>query len=321
MRRRWQRYLRLFPVWGLCLALLLACAPEHKTLRIGISPWPGYELIYLAQERGYFKQAGVDVQALEFSTLSDSRRAFEMGQLDGVAVTLSEVLEARDGSKRDLRVLRIIDRSAGADQILARKPITSLHQLQGQRIAIEPTSMGVYVLARALERQGLALQDVHPVIMAPEDMQKALQSGQVSAVVSYAPYSTQMRHQTDLHPIFSSRQMADDVLDVLAFDVSVLKAYPREIHAFERALDRALDYFQQNPQPACRIMARREGLNTQEFCQVLQNDIQMISSAEQHVYLGPHGRAASVMQDVYRILQQNKRITPQKGITDCLSPN
>ena len=82
-------------VCGLALLALSlgSCSTEraHPTpLRIGINAWPGYEFLYLAQEKGFFREAGVEVQLIEFNSLSDVRRSFERNQIDGFAGTMVE---------------------------------------------------------------------------------------------------------------------------------------------------------------------------------------------------------------------------------------
>jgi NitT/TauT family transport system substrate-binding protein len=305
-------------VFGLLCLGLQSCWPQSESLRFGLNLWPAYELAYLAQEKGFYQAEGVQVRLLEFSTLSDTRRAFEMGHLDGMAGSLSEVLEARDISHRDLRILRVVDYSKGGDRVIARKAFRSLQALKGQTIGFEPSSLGLYVLVRALERQGMHLNEVEAVSLPPEQMEKALKTGQVKAVVTYAPYATQILRQPEFHSVFTSRQMEDDILDVFAFDAAVLQQNPQEIRAFLKAIDRAYAFFQDQPQAACRIMAQRENITGEEFCQSLQHEIQLIAPEQQAVYLGPQAKIKPILNNVYRIMRENKRISNKKEILDCL---
>ena len=95
-----------------------------RPLRIGISPWPGYETAALAERLGFYDDAGVQVRFVEFSSLSDSRRAFERGQVDGFFGTIPDLLAARSQGMRDPRICRIVDASQGGDRIVgsARVP-------------------------------------------------------------------------------------------------------------------------------------------------------------------------------------------------------
>ncbi len=54
------------------------CAPKSgPTLRVGLNPWPGYEVLFIAEHVDYFRDEGVAVRLIEFTSLSDCRRAYE----------------------------------------------------------------------------------------------------------------------------------------------------------------------------------------------------------------------------------------------------
>ena len=79
---------RLFPLLQALLAITLfssGCRKELPVIRVGMNLWPGYEFLYLAKEKGYFLEEGINLQLYDFVSLSDSRRAFERGQIDVLA--------------------------------------------------------------------------------------------------------------------------------------------------------------------------------------------------------------------------------------------
>ena len=103
------------------LCLTAGCSKSDSgPLRIGINAWPGYEFLYLAQERGLYAAEGVQVKLVEFSSLADARRAYKKGQLDGFATTLVEVIQARAESDQTPEVVLAVDYSEGADMIIAK---------------------------------------------------------------------------------------------------------------------------------------------------------------------------------------------------------
>jgi ABC-type nitrate/sulfonate/bicarbonate transport system substrate-binding protein len=76
----------------LLLSLLLLSACQAPPLRLGVGIWPPLEPLFLAQNQNFFTQAGIAVELVHFATPSDSRRAFERGQIDGFAASLDEFL-------------------------------------------------------------------------------------------------------------------------------------------------------------------------------------------------------------------------------------
>ena len=309
------------------LAVLLAAAIAGQgcaknpgdPLRIGINMWPGFEPIYLAQEKGFFREAGVEVRLVEFGSLSESRRAYEGGKLDGMAGTIIEVLMARDVAARDLRIFRIVDFSSGADRIVAGSGIRSMADLRGKRVGLELASLGIYILARALETEGMTLADVKPVSRSQRAMCDALLAGELDAVVTYPPESARVLRDARFREVFSSRQIPGEVVDVLSLDGAILRHRPGQVAAFNKALDRAMDYLKQHPDEACRIMGEREDVPGPEFERLLGEGITLVPPGEQAAYLGGGGKLRPVVDRVARSLLEAKLISGKPGIADCLS--
>ena len=71
---------------GLFSVLALSACSEAPSdpLRVGINPWPGYGPLFLAADKGFFAEEGIDVELVELTSLADVRRAFERGQIDGM---------------------------------------------------------------------------------------------------------------------------------------------------------------------------------------------------------------------------------------------
>lgn len=298
--------------WLLLLALLavLPGCPQQddEPLRIGINAWPGYELLYLAQEKGFYRDEGLEVKLIEFGALSDARLAMERGQIDGAGTTLVEVLVVREHSQYSPQVVQVIDASAGADVILASPAIKDAAALRGANIGMELGSLGVYLLARGLEQHGLKLADVKLVDMDQASMREAMTKGRLAAAVSYPPMSLNIMRDGTAKVIFSSAQIPGEIIDVIAVEAQVIQRRPADVAKLIRAYHQALRYTQQNPAEAYRIMAAREGITPEEFRVAFTDGIHVLSAAEQAAYFKPAGKLAMVMDTTDRILRQNGQI-------------
>jgi len=298
--------------------LPLGCGrPEAPKLRIALNTWPAYELIYLAQEKGYFRDAGVDVRLLEFGSLSDARRAYEMGRADALATTIVEVLMARDDAPRDLRIVHLFDFSSGADMLVAGPETASVADLRGKRVGVELASLGIFILARALELEGLTLADVHPVSGDQKALREGLLAQEFEAVVTYGPDSVAILREPGFHVMFSTRQIPGEVADVLAVDADILRQRPAQVQALQQGLDRAFAYLQQQPEDATRIMADREGLAPQEFRQLLSDGMTLVAPGEQAQYLRPGSPLQKAVQDAARALRDVHLISSRPEVLDC----
>lgn len=297
-----------------------ACSRPQQPLRIGIDDWPVYRLMKLAEDKGFFRDEGVDVKLLEFNSYADSRRAYDARRIDGMGSTAIEVLITRDESGRNTRIVRVLNFSEGADVIVAGKNVRSMGDLRGKRIGVELGTFGVYVLARALELEGMSLEDVKPVSTSQAGMLTDLSDGVIDAAVTYTPVSTRLLADPRFHAVFSSAQIPGEVVDVIALGGFILRERPQQVAGFLRGVDRAFAYLEENPEDACRIMA--EGLNMppEEFREALTSGLHIVGQEEQAAYLGEGGKLQAVIESLALTLRKIGMLSDRPGLTDCLSP-
>lgn len=277
--------------------VLPACTEPTVPLRIGTIPWPGYEFLHLADELGYFTDEGVDVRLVEFTSLTDTRRAFERGQLDAWATSLVELLQSRERSGRRSQAFLVLDCSNGADVILARPPITSVADLRGKRVAAEPGTLDVVLLYWALRSVALTFADIHLVPIPQSQVPRAFARGEVDAAVTYPPNATMMLRHTDARKIFDSTQVPNAIVDVLAADADLLAKRSPEFAAITKAFERARRYAVENPDKALPIMARYENITPKEMGEALSG-MRTVPLAEQVAYFKTQGLLEEALHSV-----------------------
>jgi NitT/TauT family transport system substrate-binding protein len=283
--------------------LLGGCSPRPaEPLRIGLNPWPGYDFLYLAERKGFIAEEGGRVEIVEFTSLGDSRRAFERGQLDAFGGTTVELLLARANSDREPRAFYVTNWSEGADQILARRGIDSIAGLRGKRVAVEPASLNLLVLDVALERAGLPYDAVNRVTMAQTEMPAAMAEGEVDAAVTYPPVSVRIRRESGARAVFDTSQAPRTVLDLFIAAKPALRQRPDDFRALVRAFDRAVAYARAHPTESRRIMARREGIPPEELTATLDR-IRIMGLAEQEALWTPDGAVITTLGRTSRALQ------------------
>src|SRR5438093_1042382 len=303
----------------LCAAWLAGCAGHELPLRIGINAWPANGLLCLAQEKGFFAAQGVDVRLIEYSSLGDVRRAFDRGQIDGMTGTLVELLQSRDATGRAPRAFMVTDFSNGSDMILARGNITAVSELAGKRVAAEPESVGMFVLARALAREGMPFSAVAVVATDQTDMAKNLDSGWVDAAVTYPPVLFEIMQIPGTRAIFSSADIPGEVVDVVALAGDVLERRRDDATAIVRAWDRSLAYAAERPAEAQELMASRERISVEEFAQGLRG-IRVLGSKEQRAFFEPGGPLATAIGATAKALHAAAQIRDGVAGTDCVAP-
>src|SRR5689334_23241327 len=79
----------------LLATLLAACGGQASTgggqavkLKIGYSVWVGYGPLFIARDKGYFKDEGLDIELVKVEDPKDRFAALSGKQLDGLVTTL-----------------------------------------------------------------------------------------------------------------------------------------------------------------------------------------------------------------------------------------
>lgn len=275
----------------MCVLLLamLGCEPAPQPVRIATAPWPGYEMLYLAQSLGYFKEEKLDITLVQIESWSDALRAYQAGRLDGFTNTLVEAVQAQLQDAPPLKVVLLTDYSNGADVIVSRTDFADIPALKGKKVGCDVSGLGLVVLTKALAKHQLTLKDVVLVNHEQLSGQSALEAGDIDALVTYPPVSLKLLENKNLHSLFDSKQIPGGILDVLLMSESLLKKQPEFAPKLYRAWQKAYEYTQKNPNDAFAIMAQQENIPASEFAKSFTEDIKVYSAPEMQQRLNqPH---------------------------------
>ncbi len=284
----------------LILGLHLGCfAQPREPVRIGVNAWPPFELLYLAQEKGFLKAEGVRVDLVDFSSYTGILRSYHQGNIDGFFATLNEIMITENFQDVPAAVL-LADYSYGADAVVARDGISRLSDLRGKKIAYEESGLGSYVLERALEISGLAMPDVRVINKLPDEGAEAFRRGEVDAVITYEPDLGRLLHEKGAHVVFTSKEIPGEIVDVLALRRPAIEGRADEIRRILRAWFRALDELKAHPQEAAETMARRQNVSVEEFLQGL-NGAHIPDLPENRQLLGTAEQPGPIHQTVDRL--------------------
>ena len=114
----------------LTLASLFAgsALSAKEPLKIAYSDWPGWIAWQIGIDKGWFKEAGVEVEFMWFDYVA-SMDAYVAGQVDAVPMTNGDALVTGATGKPSVAII-INDFSNGNDMIVAAPGIDSLEDLK-----------------------------------------------------------------------------------------------------------------------------------------------------------------------------------------------
>ena len=246
----------------LCTSLLFSSVANAATpIKIGYSDWPGWVAWQVAIDKGWFKEAGVDVK-FEWFDYAASMDAFAAGKIDGVTVTNGDALVTGSGGAKNVMIL-LTDFSNGNDLIVAKPGIKTLKDLKGQKIGLETGFVEHLLLLNGLEKSGMKESDVTIVNTKTNETPQALSSGDLSAIGAWQPNSGEaMLRVPGAKPIYSSADEPGLIYDVLTVSPSSLSSRKADWKKVIKVWDKVVIYINDpKTQPdAVKIMAARVGI-------------------------------------------------------------
>jgi NitT/TauT family transport system substrate-binding protein len=254
------------PLAAAGVALALTASLQAEPLKIGYSDWPGWVAWEVAIQKGWFKEAGVDVQ-FDWFEYVPSMEAFAAGKIDAVCMTNGDAL-VTGATGAPSKAILINDYSNGNDMVIAQPGITSLKDLKGKKIGVEIGFVDHLLLLKGLEASGMKESDVELVNIPTAETPKALASGDVSAVAAWQPNSGQaLKAVTGSTAIYSSSDVPGLIYDVLAVNPASLSARAEDWKKVIQVWNKVAAYINDpaTQDDAVKIMAARVNLTPEEY--------------------------------------------------------
>jgi NitT/TauT family transport system substrate-binding protein len=218
---------------------------EKTNLVIGSLPVVDTAGLFLAQQNGYFQQAGLNVKIQPIAASTQAIPDLEKGTVDVVAgANYVSFLQADETKHLNLKVVAD-GQSCAPDTFevlsLPGTGINSAKDLAHKRIAVNvKANIQTLLTNTALQTAGVNSASVTYVQVAFPKMGAALKAHQVDAISVVEPFITENELGLGAQPVMSTC-----IGPTAAFPISgyfststFLQKYPNTAHAFQRALNR-----------------------------------------------------------------------------------
>jgi NitT/TauT family transport system substrate-binding protein len=238
----------------------------NAKITVAYSDWPGWVAWDIGIQKGWFKEAGVDVEFIWFDYVP-SMDAFTAGQVDAVCMTNGDALVAGATGKRSKGIL-INDYSNGNDKVVARPGIDSVKDLKGKKVGVEVGFVSHLLLIKALEANGMTEADIKIVNMPTHETPQGLMSGDVDAIVAWQPHSGQaLKNVTGSKEVFTSANVPGLIYDMLFVAEESLDAHRSEWMKVVKVWNRIAAFIldEANRPEVLKIMSARVGLAPEEY--------------------------------------------------------
>jgi len=243
-----------------------AKAQGKGPLRIAYSDWPGWVAWEIGIQKGWFKEAGVNVE-FQWFEYAPSMDAFVAGKVDAVAMSNSDTLVNGAKGKKGTMIL-INDYSNGNDMIVARPGIKSIKDLKGKKVALEVGLLEHLMLNNALQKNGMKSEDVKLINTPTHQTAQTLASGDVDAIAAWQPNSGQaLKAVNGAKAIFTSADAPGLIYDALVVDPQSLADHREDWQKVVKIWYRIIDYMKDpaHEKEVLNIMSARVNVTPAEY--------------------------------------------------------
>ena len=230
---------------GICLLAAAGCGgqqdnrKEMQKLTIGLMPDTDSVPFLIAEEKGYFKEEGIEVELQQYKSAMDRDSAMQSGNLDGA---VSDMLAAAFAKAGGFGV-KAVSFTDGRYSLIAgtAEDAASVKQLQGKDVAISKNTIMEYVTDQILEREQMPEDSIEKVIIPQIPTRlEMLQNGKLAAAALPEPMAS-IAVVNGCRYLISSEELGINP-GIIVFTENAVRDKTDEIRAMYRAYNKAVEY-------------------------------------------------------------------------------
>lgn len=229
---------------------------DKATLGVETSLLPA--AVWVAENKGYFKEEGLDLEIKEF----DSGKLSFLAMLDS-GVDISTVAPTpimfNSFKRQDFSIFATFVYSYDDVKVIARKDkgIKTAADLKGKRVGTPAGTTGQFFLSSFLIYKGLNASEIQEVDIAPSDLPGALEKNRVDAIVIWEPHAYNARQLLQDNAIrLPSSEVYKETFNFIAMK-DFARDNPEVLKKFLRAIDKATIFIGEHKFESQAIVAER----------------------------------------------------------------
>ncbi|HEY8709539.1 MAG TPA: ABC transporter substrate-binding protein [Burkholderiaceae bacterium] len=238
-----------------CVLFAAPALAQDTKVAIAISGWTGFAPLTLALDAGLFKKHGLDVTIKKIPQ-KDRHLAIASGDVQCAATTVETWVVWNANGVPTTQIFQL-DKSYGADGMVARPGITKIADLKGKTVAASaPGTSPYFGLAWILKKNGLSVKDVKVLTLEPQAVANAMIAGTTDfdAGMTYEPYLSAVRARPEAGRIIATTLDYPMVMDTFGCTPKFLADHPTAAKALADGYFDALDLIKKDPKKSFEIM-------------------------------------------------------------------
>lgn len=255
---------------------------DAKKIQLAINTFPNSALIHIAQEKGYFKEQGLNVQYKPFATGKLALDAL-LGRGADIATTADVPITLAVLANQDISVVATIEYSVDNIRVIARKDSGIYHPSDLTRKKIATTKGGgpMFYTDKFLEKYNISKTTVNIIYLNPHEMVTALIKKDIDAFIVFEPAPSIAINEIGLDKlsVFEDSDIYGETWNIVVMN-EYADQNPAIIKKFLKALVKAEVFMENSSEESLGIVAKYSGndkitteqiLNKQKIEVVLNN--------------------------------------------------
>ena len=239
-----------------------APATELTKIRVGCIGLTCEAPLYVAIEKGYFKEEGLDVSLIKFSNWSTYKDALGLGQIDITHHLIMMFLKPIEQGM-DVKILAGVHRGCLRVQASTTGGIQNLEDLRGKRIGVPGMGTPPFIFAnRALALKGIdPSREITWKVFPAGELKLALQRGDVDAVADSEPIGTLLLASGKVKNIAdqaTDEPFASEYCCAVVANGKFVANNPKAAAAATRAILKAAMWVEANPRAAATLAVAKK---------------------------------------------------------------
>jgi NitT/TauT family transport system substrate-binding protein len=235
-----------------------------KRFGVGLETWIGYSPIYVALEKDFFGQEGLDVNVMLLDAVRARTAAYEAGELDFFPSAPFEFSKLFSALEPKGKFVAALDESIGTEGVVSRATIDSIGALKGMRVGVQKGTASHFLLLYLLRRAGLSGKDIIYEELSADKAGQAFLSGSLDAAATGEPSLSEASQMPTYRVLAKSDTIPGLIVDVLLVSDRALGDNGRPLKAFMQAWYRGVGFIERNAAETETIVARALGLTTDD---------------------------------------------------------
>lgn len=225
---------------------------------------------FIAQEKGFFEEQGLEIDAVRFGSSKEAMNALLTGKIDAECTiglsTLFAIEAASPGQiKFYLPCVETSDRFASYLLVRKGSGISTVKDLKGRKIGTYTGTTQLLYLRLLLKQLGLnPKKDVTIIQVSPQLEIEAFGTGQFDALYTIEPKATIAMEMGLGEPLIKGPRgkyiISPFPAGAIPFATKFLQEHPDEAKKIYRAMDKAVDFIKAHEDEAKRLVPKYTGL-------------------------------------------------------------